>query len=140
MVDPVVRDSQHDELKEPEGRVGWFFKHYWPLLFFGSLFVLMMVIPTVLSGFFASTDEHVFVPSYVLSPVYGSLIALAFLGAMALVFLRPSLLGLYLIFWGIIALVVANNFDAWFWSASIAVCFIGFAVLGTVFMFTKKWY
>lgn len=134
--------TEHDPQSscEREGAAVWFFKHYWPMVLFGALFTLMMVIPLTLSGMLTNTDEHIRVAEYTLTPTYGGWVFLAMTGALALAFLRPSLMGLYLIFWGAVMLVFANSFDAWFWAASVAVCFLGFAVFGTLFMLTKKWY
>lgn len=87
----------------PEGTIAWFFYEFWPIMFFGGLFVMMCALPMILipssaSTIAAMTDPHKtikLIRDIVLSP-FALCIISAFLGAIAVTLYATRMIGLYL--------------------------------------------
>jgi hypothetical protein len=105
----------------PEGSRAWFFHEFWPLLLFGSFFLLMMAIPLVMTGFLT---------------LQGILILKTFGLALVLTLTLPRLLAPYLLAMALI--VFAMQPGAMQVGTSIAVCFVAFTLLGMAWLPQRK--
>ncbi|MEB3286411.1 MAG: hypothetical protein VKJ04_02795 [Vampirovibrionales bacterium] len=122
------QQSSHQNHPEPN-TVGWYFFEFWPVMVFGSCFVLMMAIPLCLSGAFAAGDYYS--QASVWAP-YGLLIIGAFLMAWLVTFIAPWAMGAYVFLLGVYALIMVENVTAMNWGWMLAVLFLAFMVLGNL--------
>ncbi len=85
--DPHYEEHFREEEEFTEHSVSHFFREHWPLVFFTSLFLLMMMFPLVFAGL---------AEGYGQIPIHALFIFLAFALGLTLVFLKPQLLLYYL--------------------------------------------
>jgi hypothetical protein len=89
--------------------VSGFFREFWPLLIFGTLFLTMFTLPLVFTGFLT---------------LHGLLIVLAFIVALLLAFIQPWALGVYLLL--LATLIFVFQPKAYDVAGSVAVIFPAF--------------
>jgi hypothetical protein len=97
------------------------FQECWVLLFFGSLFVLMVTLPLVFSGFLSMAAFAIVV---------------AFLGALMIGVVLPKLIGIYILFLTILMFVLQPG--AFAVGYPIALLFLGSSLFGLVTIPFKK--
>lgn len=134
------------DITNPEGRITWFFRDFWPIIIPGSFFLLMCALPLTLSGMmhnpFSSAD--------VVWPFYGLLLIAEFILAVILIWLAPRLLGVYMLVLAIYGLIFAENFKAYTvgfvsdtqhtWMIStIAILFLTYVVIGNLVFMNSLW-
>ena len=138
------KDSDSNAPHHPkEGTVGWYFYEFWPIMFFGLLFLLMCATPIVLSGMFQETyvytmGEHDLFGPYNAFPIYGIFILVAFILALVFTFVIPKLVGWLVLALGVVALVliqgVSGDTTALSWGPWIAIVFIGYMLFVNLFL------
>jgi hypothetical protein len=113
--------SDVDKPHYPQGSAGWFFSEFWVMIFFGSLFVLMMSIPLVMTGTLT---------------LPGIVIFFSFILALVLALILPVLLPVFLLAMAVVVFGIQPG--ALQVGASIAVCFLTFTVLGMVWLPSRR--
>ena len=88
----------------------------------------MVALPLILSGQFAALNKFVTADS--VWPAYGLIIIGGFLLALFLTFTMPRLMGWYLLVLSVLALIVAEQGEAWVVGPSIAVIFCAYVLVG----------
>ncbi len=131
----VHHPERSEQESKPGYRIQWFFHEFWPILLFGSFFVIMCALPLILSSQFAAMRD--FSTSDIVWGPYGLLIIGAFLVAILLTFFAPRLLAWYLFLLGVLALVLAEGTAAFRVGASVAIVFLGFVLFG-IFVLPQK--
>ncbi|MBX2860490.1 MAG: hypothetical protein KTR14_04605 [Vampirovibrio sp.] len=116
-------ESEEEGVRDPEATAKWFFHEFWGVILFGSLFVVMVSLPLVLSG-------------VVELPIFGLAIILAFLGALAVTFLVPRFIGIYIV--AAVALIYIANPSAISVGPTLTVLLLGTALLGTIYLVQKN--
>jgi hypothetical protein len=137
MSDKHQADSHHHgpvfDTANAEGRMNWVFYDFWPIMIFVALFILMCMLPIVLSGLM----HNPFSAADVVWWGYGLLVAAMFLGALALFIVAPYFAGVYTLLVSIYGLVMAERFHAWTvggmpWGSSIAILFLTYALIANL--------
>jgi hypothetical protein len=126
-----------------EGRLGWFFKEYWPIMIPCAFFLLMNAIPLTLSGMM----HNPFSAADVVWAGYGVLLILEYVVAILIICLAPAFLGVYMLILAIYSLIAAESGKAWtvgflndgahhtWMISSIAILFLTYVLIGNlVFM------
>jgi hypothetical protein len=123
-----TRDHAHHEhdTSKISGRTGWFFEEFWPVIFWGAFYVLMLAIPLTLSGLFPNP----FATATTVWPAYGLLIIAYYLIAIAIALIAPGWIGAWLLLVAIYDLIAAEHGQAWYWGDSIAVLFLMYVIVG----------
>jgi hypothetical protein len=140
-------ESHHDfDISNPEGRMTWFFREFWPIMIPASFFLLMCALPLTLSGMM----HNPFSASDVVWPLYGILLIAEFLMAVVLICLAPRLLGVYMLVLAVYGLIFAENFKAYTvafvsdglhtWMIStIATLFLTYLLIGNLVFMNSLW-
>lgn len=124
------------DISNPDGRWNWFLMEFWPMILMAAFFLIMMAFPLTLSGMlhnpFSSAD--------IVWGGYGLLLILEFIGAVAIVCLCPSWLGIYMFFLALWSLGFAEGNRAWFagntpWGNSITILFLTYVAIGNLVFF-----
>lgn len=103
-------EAHHDfDISNPEGRMSWFFKEFWPIMIPASFFLFMNAIPLTLSG----AMHNPFSSADVVWGGYGILLIAEFLLAVAIIALAPRFLGIYMLILSIYSLIFAESGRAW---------------------------
>jgi hypothetical protein len=133
-------NNTHQVSSEAHGGHSWpqhLFEHFGPIIFFIGCFVVMCTVPLVTSGMFAAADTAPVVNSATVPWEYGLAILSAFVGAGCIVVWAPRILAPYLLILAVLGLIFPGSHLAWAQGASIAVGFLGLAVLGMGFISPK---
>lgn len=103
-------EAHHDfDISNPEGRMSWFFKEFWPIMIPASFFLFMNALPLTLSG----AMHNPFSSADAVWAGYGVLLIAEFLVAVAIIALAPRFLGVYMLLLGIYSLIFAESGKAW---------------------------
>lgn len=118
------------------GTPSWYFEEFWPVMIFGTCFVLMMAVPLALSSGFAKVDFYS-QGAQVWGP-YGLLIIGAFILAFLIAFTLPAIMGLYILCLGVYSLILVENATATAWGPWIALFFLLFVLVGNIYMYLAR--
>lgn len=134
--EPAKKPQGHSPSHPEPNTVGWYFFEFWPIMVFGTCFVLMMALPLTMSEGFAAGD--VFSSSDFVWAPYGILIIAAFLLGWLITFVVPRLMGAYIFCLAVYALILTENVTAMNWGWTLAILFLGFVVFGGIYMLKVK--
>lgn len=139
----MAHNSNHEHHHPREGSVSWYFYEFWPIMFFGVIFLIMCALPIILSGAFQeeyvfTMGEHELFGPYNAFPVYGLFILFSYALALVVMFVLPRLVGWVVFGLGVIALVlvqgVSDNTTALSWGPWVAIVWLGFVLFGNLFL------